>query len=136
MRTQLLCTFSKRDNIQDTLGQIISAYEIIFNKIYVFEDVNKPEDLMCTYNVDPVNLGNFVSNTISLHRKKQTNSLYTINALNAVIRSLNNGVLDKSFQIPWDQFRNCMLVTNESTGYTKIDTKIYEIVDSKTWKKS
>ncbi len=78
-------------------------------------------------------LGNFVSNTISLHRKKQTNSLYTINALNAVIRSLNNGVLDKSFQIPWDQFRNCMLVTNEKTGYTKIDTKIYEIVETKKY---
>ena len=131
MRTQLLCTFTKRDNIQETLTKIQSAYEIIFNKIYVFEDVNNPEDLMCTYNVDPINLGNFVSNTISLHRKKQTNSLYTINALNAVIRSLNNGVLDKSFQIPWDQFRNCMLVTNEKTGYTKIDTKIYEIVETK-----
>ncbi len=131
MRTQLLCTFTKRETVQDTLTKIQSAYEIIFNKIYVFEDVNNPEDLMCTYNVDPVNLGNFVSNTISLHRKKQTNSLYTINALNAVIRSLNNGVLDKSFQIPWDQFRNCMLVTNEKTGYTKIDTKIYEIIQTR-----
>ena len=133
MRPQLLCTFTKRESIQETLTKIQSAYEIIFNKIYVFEDVNNPDDLMCTYNVDPVNLGNFVSNTISLHRKKQTNSLYTINALNAVIRSLNNGVLDKSFQIPWDQFRNCMLVTNEKTGYTKIDTKIYEIVETKKY---
>ena len=133
MKTQLLWTFTKRETVQDTLTKIQSAYEIIFNKIYVFEDVNNPEDLMCTYNVDPVNLGNFVSNTISLHRKKQTNSLYTINALNAVIRSLNNGVLDKSFQIPWDQFRNCMLVTNEKTGYTKIDTKIYEIVETKKY---
>ena len=133
MRTQLLCTFTKRETVQDTLTKIQRAYEIIFNKIYVFEDVNNPEDLMCTYNVDPGNLGNFVSNTISLHRKKQTNSLYTINALNAVIRSLNNGVLDKSFQIPWDQFRNCMLVTNEKTGYTKIDTKIYEIVETKKY---
>ena len=68
MRTQLLCTFTKRETVQDTLTKIQSAYEIIFNKIYVFEDVNNPEDLMCTYNVDPVNLGNFVSNTISLHR--------------------------------------------------------------------
>ena len=133
MRTQLLCTFAKRETIQETLTKIQSAYEIIFNKIYVFEDVNSPEDLMCTYYVDPINLGNFVSNTISLHRKKQTNSLYTINALNAVIRSLNNGVLDKSFQIPWDQFRNCMLVTNDKSGYTKIDTKIYEIVDTKNY---
>ena len=131
MRTQLLCTFTKRETIQETLTKIQNAYEIVFNKIYVFEDVNNPEDLMCTYNVDPINLGNFVSNTISLHRKKQTNSLYTINALNAVIRSLNNGVLDKTYQIPWDQFRNCMLVTSEKTGYTKIDTKIYEIVETK-----
>ena len=120
-----------RETIQETLTKIQGAYEIIFNKIYVFEDVNNLDDLMCTYNVDPINLVNFVSNTISIHLKKKTNSLYTINALNAVIRSLNNGVLDKTYQIPWDQFRNCMLVTSEKTGYTKIDTKIYEIVETK-----
>tara|TARA_Y100000034_G_C6827573_1_gene373272 strand:+ start:680 stop:1081 length:402 start_codon:yes stop_codon:yes gene_type:complete len=132
MKTQLLCTFTTRDNIDKTIKTITNSYEVLFDKIYVFENVDSFEDLMCTYNLDPNNLGNFIPNTISLHRKKQTNSLYTINALNAIIKELNNGVLDKLFQIPWEKFRNCMLVTNDKTGYTKIDTKIYEIIEIKS----
>ena len=81
------------------------------------------------------NLGNFVSNTISLHRKKQTNSLYTINALNAVIRSLNNGVLDKSFTIEWENFQNTLLLTNEN-GLQKIVTKIHTVVNTRNWEES
>ena len=94
MKTQLLCTFTNTENYDETIKTIIGAYEIIFNKIYVFTNKDDENDIMCTYNVDPINLGNFISNTISLHRKKQTNTLYTINALNEVIKSLNGGILD------------------------------------------
>jgi hypothetical protein len=47
---------------------------------------------MLTYNVDLGNTkGEFaIGNTILVHRKKQTNTLYTINALNELIKSLNN----------------------------------------------
>jgi len=41
-----------------------------------------------------------VKNTISLHRKKITNTLYTINALNELIKTINNGVLDTKYQVP------------------------------------
>ena len=130
MKTQLLCTFTNTENYDETIKTIIGAYEVIFNKIYVFTNKDDDNDIMCTYNVDPINLGNFISNTISLHRKKQTNTLYTINALNEVIKSLNNGVLDKSFQIPWEDFSNSLLVTNEKTGYTRVQTVLKEIVST------
>ena len=68
-----------------------------------------------------------LNNTISLHRKKQTNTLYTINALNRLIESLNNGVLDTSYKIIWENYRNCLLTTNE-LGLKQINTNIHEIV--------
>ena len=70
--------------------------------------------------------------TISLHRKKMTNTLYTIN-LNDLIRELNDGRLDKNFQINWKIIRT-LLLTNEN-GLNKIPTKIYTIIDTKTWNK-
>ena len=51
-------------------------------------------------------------NTISIHRKKDSNTLYTVNALNAVIKNLNNGVLDKSFVVDWSRYENTLLLTN------------------------
>ena len=53
---------------------------------------------------------NAVSNTISLHRKKITNTLYTINALNELIKTINNGVLDTNYQVEWDTYKNMILI--------------------------
>ena len=65
--------------------------------------------------------------TISLHRKKHSNTLYTINALNECIKNLNNGVLDPKFVVPWENFKNTLLVTN-AEGLNRISTRIYKII--------
>lgn len=132
MRTQLLCTFTQVDKLDDILELIELCNDILYEKIYVFQNLKERNQLICTYNVeyDEENHPEDIPNTISLHRKKQSNTLYTINALNEVIRSLNNGVLDKRFPIPWENYQNSLLLTNES-GLNKIPTKIYKIVDTK-----
>ena len=71
---------------------------------------------------------NKVKNTISLHRKKITNTLYTINALNELIKTINNGVLDTKYQVPWDIYRNMILILNKE-GLSKIPTRILKIID-------
>ena len=135
MRTQLLCTFTKRNNFKDTINVIIACNEIVFDKIYVFQNVDDQNQLICTYNVEyDEDAIQDVPDTISLHRKKNSNTLYTINALNDLIRELNGGKLDKSFPIEWNNYRNCLLLTNE-TGLNKIPTRIYSIVDINTWEK-
>ena len=133
MRTQLLCTFTKRNRLYDTIGLIIECHDIVFNKIYVFANEDDHHQLICTYNI-PQNQDNFIEgiDTIALHRKKQTNTLYTINSLNEIIREKNNGVLDKKFMVDWNEFRNTLLLTNDS-GLHKIHTRIYSIIDVKTW---
>ena len=114
---------------------ISSKFNVIYEKIYVLQNEDKHTELICTYNVEKNRDLDFnaVTNTISLHRKKQSNTLYTINALNEVIRELNGGVLDKRFPIPWDDYYNSLLLTNEN-GLNKIPTKIHSIVDTKNYK--
>ena len=129
MKTQLLATFTTKSNLENTTKLIESAYSITFKKIYVLQNENKTDELICTYNVD-IGKGvdfNDVKGTISLHRKKHSNTLYTINALNEVIADLNNGVVDSKFMVPWENFKNTLLVTN-TEGLNKISTRIYKIV--------
>ena len=135
MKTQLLCTFTDTDELTETINKIVQAYEVVFNKIYVFEDKNNNNELACTYNVDVVNLGAILPGTISLHRKKQTNTLYTINAINEVIKELNGGKLDRKYPIPWNNYYNTMLVTN-SGGLITIKTKLHKIIETQEWEKT
>ena len=129
MRTQLLATFTTKTDIDETIKQIKGAYTIAFGKIYVLQNEDSVSELICTYNVDLSAGANFndVKGTISLHRKKHTNTLYTINALNEVIADLNNGVVDSKFIVPWENFQNTLLVTN-SDGLNRINTRIYKII--------
>jgi hypothetical protein len=60
-----------------------------------------------------------------VHRKKQSNTIYTINALNEVVKSKTGGQLDTTFIIDWDEFKNCILTTSQS-GYKKIPTKVFK----------
>ena len=127
MNTQLLCTFTPKKALNKTTDLIIDTYDIIFNKIFVLKDTNDDRELMCTYNIESSENPTILDNTISLHRKKQTNTLYTINALNELIKLVNNGVLDTTYQVDWDNYRNTMLVTNDE-GLRKINTAIHDII--------
>ena len=129
MNNRLYCTFTNAHDVEETLNDIQSSYVILFNKIFILESLDG-EKIMLTYNVDMNNSSSesMVNNTILVHRKKQTNTLYTINALNELIKSLNNGVLDKSYSINWDDYKNCILLI-QTDGFNKIDTKIKEIVN-------
>ena len=129
MNNRLYCTFTNSDKIEQLIDTIQSSYVILFNKIFVLESLDGGK-IMLTYNVDMNNSAkdSMVDNTILVHRKKQTNTLYTINALNELIKSLNNGVLDKKFPIEWDNYRNCILLI-QADGFNRIDTKVREIIN-------
>lgn len=127
--TQLLCTFTNTEELDGTISHIMDTYDVVFGVIYVLENTDLPGSFCCTYNVDPdVPLyGTVPDATISLHRKKSTNTLYTINALNLVVSELNGGKVDPRFQVPWENYRNTILVT----AYNKlkrINTKLIKLV--------
>ena len=129
MNNKLYCTFTTNDDVGEIIEKIKNSYVILFNKIFVLESLDG-QKVMLTYNVDMNNssTNGIIDNTILVHRKKQTNTLYTINALNELIKSLNNGVLDKRFPIEWNNYRNCILLI-QTEGFNKIDTKVKEIIN-------
>ena len=129
MKTQLLASFTTKEHLEDTIDSIKESYTIVFNKIYVLQNEDNTDELICTYNVDTKEAVDYnkVKGTISLHRKKHSNTLYTINALNEVIANLNNGVIDSKFMVPWENFKNMLMVTN-SDGLNKINTRIFKII--------
>ena len=129
MNNRLYCTFTTSSEVEEIIDKIQKSYVILFDKIFVLESLDK-EKTMLTYNVDMNNSSgeSMVENTILVHRKKQTNTLYTINALNELIKNLNNGVLDKTFPIKWNDYKNCILLI-QAEGFAKIDTKIKEIIN-------
>ena len=129
MNNRLYCTFATLDDFEEVINHIKLSYVILFNKIFVLESLDG-ETIMLTYNVDMNNSSSesMVDNTILVHRKKQTNTLYTINALNELIKSLNNGILDKTYTIDWENYKNCILLI-QTEGFNRIDTKIKEIIN-------
>lgn len=125
---KLFCTFTTPLDLENTVNTINRRYAILFNKIFILESPQS-EELMCTYNIDAGNMQESpMANTILLHRKKESNTLYTINALNTLIKTLNNGVLDKAYIVDWNQYKNCILLTDDS-NLRRLDTSIHRIID-------
>ena len=124
---KLFCTFSPKDGLDDTLREINREYTILYKKIFVLESKDS-EEFLCTYNIEieggPTKI---LPNTILLHRKKESNTLYTINALNTLIKSLNGGVLDTSYIINWNDYKNSVLLT-QGDDLRRLNTTIHKIV--------
>lgn len=129
MNNRLYCTFVEPDEVKEISEKIQSSYKVLFDKIFVLESLDG-DKIMLTYNVDLGNSNNefAIGNTILVHRKKQTNTLYTINALNELIKSLNNGYLDKSYRVNWNDYKNCILLI-QTDGFNRIDTKVKDIIN-------
>lgn len=128
LKNKLFCTFSTKDRLEETLQTIKNEYVIMYSKIFVLESAESDE-FLCTYNIE-VQEGTtrVLPNTILLHRKKETNTLYTINSLNLLIKSLNEGILDTSYRINWPDFKNTVLLS-QGDELKKLSTKIYKIVN-------
>lgn len=124
---KLFCTFSPKESLEDTLRDINREYTILYKKIFVLASLDS-EEYMCTYNIE-IEGGQtkILPNTILLHRKKESNTLYTINALNTLIKTLNNGVLDSTFPINWPDYKNSILLT-QGEDMKRLNTTIHKIV--------
>ena len=106
--------------------EIPNQYTLIDNKIFVFANETNLRELYLTFNVEKNDRNNRFKGTISIHRKKQTNTLYTLNAMNKLIADENNGVFDKSFQLNWDLYKNSIILTNE-VGVKIVPLKLFSI---------
>jgi len=127
MNNRLFCTFTTLEEMDGLITKIQGSYDILYNKIFALH-IKSNNEYVITYNVDQGNINNIPENTILVHRKKDTNILYTINALNELIKSLNGGVVDTSYMINWQHYKNCILLTQHNE-IKQLNTKIFKIID-------
>ena len=119
LNNKLFCTFTDLNGLDALVSELSSKYSIIYNKMFVLEIVGKNEYVV-TYNVEQGNVSDIP--------KKESNTLYTINALNELIKKLNGGVVDTKFPIDWNHYKNCVLLTQHNE-LNQLNTKIYKIIE-------
>ena len=127
LNNKLFCTFVTEEALDFLIEDISKAYSIMYNKMFVLF-VKSTNEYVITYNVDQGNVENIPVNTILVHRKKETNTLYTINALNDLIKKLNGGVVDVSFRVNWQHYKNCILLT-QNGEIKQLNTKVFKIIE-------
>ena len=123
---KLFCTFVRRRELDEAVERITTTYPILYNKIFVLSITDR-RDLAITYTPDTTERLPISEDTILVHRKKHTNTLYTINAMNIIIKMNNNGVLDKTHQVDWELYKNSILLSNDDE-LNKLPTKVYKII--------
>ena len=129
-KRQLLCTFSTIKTYKSTIESVLEYYNVVGKKFFIFSNGLNAEEIFITYNIIGKNKLDTFSrfpNTISIHRKKQTNTLYTLNAMNQIIKDENDGKLDTSFSVNWDLYNNSLLLTG-SPAIRIIPIKLVDII--------
>ena len=127
LNNKLICTFTTLDELDNLVEDLQSKYTIMYNKMFVLH-VKSNDEYVVTYNVDQGNISSIPDNTILVHRKKDSNTLYTINALNELIKRLNGGVVDPRFRIDWKHYKNTILLTQQNE-LKELKTKIHTIIE-------
>ena len=113
-RSLLLASFVQKSELYDALDQISQTINVNKDAIFIFQNEEAPEEYILTYNVNAeyanIKFTTIWKNTISVHRKKHTNTLYSLNAMNEYIKGRCNGVLNKEYKIDWEQFSNSFMI--------------------------
>ena len=130
----LLASFITSDSEEEILAEvenIAATLHLSNNMIFVLRLLDEPDKKVITYNAliqrgEPLNSRLF---TMRIHRKKTTNTLYTINALNAAVAAENDGQTGKHLKLDWANYRNSMmLVTGPKLVVHPVEVlKIYRI---------
>ena len=135
-RGVLLASFIKTDSddaIQNEVEHIVNNIEITNKLIFLLEDKEDPLKKIITYNAivekgKPFNPRLF---TMRVHRKKQTNTLYTINALNKAVAQQHDGKTGRDLKLDWSQYENSIILTagTELKVHPVEVSKIFKIED-------
>jgi len=132
-KTILLCTIVRKSDLFRRISLIKKAFKIDRNRIFVLNDDNvDPTRFILTYNiVVPVEEQNqphydSISNTFRINRNKEYNSLYTVSALNEVIKE-EYGEYQKNAVVDWSKYPNCLLITDRTNELVNVQTSINSI---------
>ena len=119
------------EEVEMVVQNIVNSVLLTNKYIFVMSDEEDPENRIITYNADGHNSdirevtgGHF---TLRLHRKKKTNTLYTINGLNLAIQK-EHGRTGRDLQLDWEGYRNGILLSKNAT-LKVIQAKLEQIME-------
>lgn len=127
MNNRLYATFTQQNSLDELIIHLSTTYTIMYKKMFVLF-VKSTNEYVVTYNVEQGNVSSIPANTILVHRKKESNTLYTINALNELIKQLNGGIINTRYPIEWNNYQNTILLT-QNNELKQLNTKIYKIIE-------
>ncbi len=112
----LLASFINTDDEDKILTEvqfIADKLNVTNNYVFLLANKDDPQKKILTYNalVEKGSVYNPRLYTTRIHRKKQTNTLYTINALNAAVALDNNGQTGRHLRLDWEKYQNSILLT-------------------------
>lgn len=125
MDTQLLLTFTTRKYLDKSINYIMKCYEFLDDRIFILSDKEYEDDLFLTYNIVDKHYDTIPNRTMAIHRKRETNTLYTINAINQIVLE-ELGYPNSNWIINWKEYRNSLLLT-EDFKLVHIHTKLEDI---------
>ncbi len=105
-------TTDSEEEIAEEVQYIADNFELTNNYIFLLVDAEQPEKKVLTYNAIVERNKNLNQRlfTMRIHRKKATNTLYTINALNMAVAKDNNGETGKHLKLDWEKYSNSILL--------------------------
>ena len=122
---QLLCTFSALSQYESDIENLSRTYKID-GDIYVLQNEIYPNEVYLTYNVRKDSASPRYPKTISVHRKKDFNVIYSINALNIMAGEDFTGSLDHRYEIDWNGYKNSLVIAT-GKSITTFPTRLLKI---------
>jgi len=117
-KTILLASFIFPERTEWFLSYLENKFGITKNKVFCYKNLDDESKVIITFKLvieenKRLNLKDLFPSAIPIHKKG--NALYTINALNMVIDSMeieNIGNIDNSsIKINWDEYQNKLILT-------------------------
>ena len=138
-RGSLLASFlttEEEEVIMAEVQHIADNFELTNQYIFLLKNPSQPEKKILTYNAvtTPGNVMNTRLFTMRIHRKKSTNTLYTINALNLAVAAEHDGQTGRHLKLDWEKYtNNLLLVTSGRLVVHEIEVlKIFKIEPPET----
>ena len=114
----LLASFIKRERLDESLDILKKTNRVLNNKVFVLRDSANKNKLILTYNMliegEKIDFNELIKGTISLHRKKETNTLYSLNGLNLIVeQETGQKQINENYVIDWEKYPNCILLAKD-----------------------
>ena len=108
-------TSTDDDIIQQEVEFIVENLDLTNKFIFLLANKEDRSKKILTYNAVAERGKSFNPRlyTMRVHRKKQTNTLYTINALNLALAQQHDGKSGRHLKLNWEQYENSLLLTSD-----------------------